>query len=87
MVARTTSGWASNSASRSDAVHAWDMPGYGRSSKDPAHPVDFGTRAEAFAAVLDHWGLDQKGSDQPHVVAHDVGAVSLRSTAECATRR
>ena len=57
-------------------VHAWDMPGYGRSSKDPRHPVDFGAQAEAFAAVLAHWGLER-----PHVLAHDFGgAVSLRAT-------
>ena len=56
-------------------VHLWDMPGYGRSSKDPAHPVDFGVQAEAFTALLAHWGLDR-----PHVVAHDYGsAVSLRA--------
>jgi pimeloyl-ACP methyl ester carboxylesterase len=56
-------------------VYLWDMPGYGRSSKDPGHPVDFGVQAEAFAALLSHWGLDR-----PHVVAHDYGgAVSLRA--------
>ena len=56
-------------------VYLWDMPGYGRSSKDAGHPVDFGVQAQAFAALLDHWGLDR-----PHVVAHDYGgAVSLRA--------
>ena len=56
-------------------VHAWDMPGYGRSSKEPDHPVDFGAQAAAFAAVLAHWGLER-----PHVVAHDFeGAVSVRA--------
>ena len=56
-------------------VHLWDMPGYGRSSKDPDHPVDFGVQAEAFRALLAHWELDR-----PHVVAHDYGgAVSLRA--------
>jgi pimeloyl-ACP methyl ester carboxylesterase len=56
-------------------VHLWDMPGYGRSSKDPEHPVDFGVQAEAFQALLAHWELDR-----PHVVAHDYGgAVSLRA--------
>ncbi|HEY1177107.1 MAG TPA: alpha/beta fold hydrolase, partial [Phytomonospora sp.] len=54
-------------------VHLWDMPGSGLSSKDPAHAVDFGVQAEAFTALLEHWGLDR-----PHVVAHDYGgAVSL----------
>ncbi|WP_086845890.1 alpha/beta fold hydrolase [Amycolatopsis kentuckyensis] len=56
-------------------VYLWDMPGYGRSSKDPEHPVDFGVQAEAFRALLAHWDLDR-----PHVVAHDYGgAVSLRA--------
>ena len=56
-------------------VYLWDMPGYGRSSKDAAHPVGFGVQAEAFQALLTHWGLDR-----PHVVAHDYGgAVSLRA--------
>ncbi|KZB79285.1 alpha/beta fold hydrolase [Amycolatopsis regifaucium] len=56
-------------------VYLWDMPGYGQSSKDAGHPVDFGVQAEAFAALLTHWGLDR-----PHVVTHDYGgAVSLRT--------
>ncbi|WP_410620153.1 alpha/beta fold hydrolase [Amycolatopsis sp. cmx-8-4] len=56
-------------------VYLWDMPGYGRSSKDPSHAVDFGVQTEAFAALLTHWGLER-----PHVVAHDYGgAVSLRA--------
>ena len=56
-------------------VHIWDMPGYGRSSKNPRHPVDFDSQAQALAALLDHWELDR-----PHVVAHDFGgAVSLRA--------
>ncbi|RDH77339.1 alpha/beta hydrolase [Mycolicibacterium moriokaense] len=61
--------------SRDFTVHLWDMPGYGQSSKHAGHPVDFGAQAEAFAAVLDHWGLRR-----PHVVAHDIGgAVALRT--------
>ncbi|GAB3978973.1 alpha/beta hydrolase [Actinoallomurus acanthiterrae] len=61
--------------SRDYTVHLWDMPGYGRSSKHAEHPVDFGAQAEAFAALLAHWGLDR-----PHVIAHDFGgAVSLRA--------
>jgi pimeloyl-ACP methyl ester carboxylesterase len=51
------------------------MPGYGRSSKHPEHPVSLDVQGEAFADLLDHWGLDA-----PHVVAHDYGgAVSLRA--------
>lgn len=61
--------------SRDFTVHVWDMPGYGRSSKDADHAVDFGVQAEAFAALLDNWGLTN-----PHVIAHDFGgAVSLRA--------
>jgi pimeloyl-ACP methyl ester carboxylesterase len=56
-------------------VHLWDMPGYGRSSKDPAHPVDLGVQGELFVDLLDEWKLEG-----PHVVAHDFGgAVSLRA--------
>lgn len=63
------------SLSRDYTMHLWDMPGYGLSSKDPAHDVDFGAQAQAFAALVEHWGLDR-----PHVVAHDIGgAVSLRA--------
>ena len=32
-------------------VYLWDMPGYGQSSKDPAHPVDLGVQGELFAAL------------------------------------
>ncbi|TDD93511.1 alpha/beta fold hydrolase [Actinomadura rubrisoli] len=61
--------------SRDFTVHLWDMPGYGLSSKHAEHRVDFGVQADAFAALLTHWGLDR-----PHVVAHDFGgAVSLRA--------
>lgn len=56
-------------------VYLWDMPGYGRSSKNAEHPLDFGAQTDAFLALLAHWGLDR-----PHVVAHDYGgAVSLRA--------
>jgi pimeloyl-ACP methyl ester carboxylesterase len=60
---------------RDFTVYLWDMPGYGRSSKHPEHPVHFGVQAEAFAALLTHCGLER-----PHVIAHDFGgAVSLRA--------
>lgn len=56
-------------------VYLWDMPGYGASSKDPAHTVDLATQGELFAALLSHWGLER-----PHVIAHDFGgAVALRA--------
>ncbi|HXO06440.1 MAG TPA: alpha/beta hydrolase [Solirubrobacteraceae bacterium] len=60
---------------RDFTVYTWDMPGYGRSSKSPEHPVDFGSQAEAFGALLEHWKLTS-----PHIIAHDFGgAVSLRA--------
>jgi len=57
------------------SVYLWDMPGYGRSSMHPDHPVDFGVQADAFNALLRHWDIAR-----PHVIAHDFGgAVSLRA--------
>ncbi|MFC9694027.1 alpha/beta fold hydrolase [Kribbella sp. NPDC056951] len=54
-------------------VFLWDMPGYGRSPKDVAVPIDLPSQMGRFAALLSHWGLDR-----PHVVAHDIGgAVAL----------
>ncbi|WP_378734611.1 alpha/beta fold hydrolase [Nocardia brasiliensis] len=63
------------SLSRDFTVYLWDMPGYGQSSKEAGHAVDFGTQAQTFAALLAHWHIDR-----PHVIAHDFGgAVSLRA--------
>jgi pimeloyl-ACP methyl ester carboxylesterase len=60
-------------------VYLWDMPGYGRSSKQPDHPVDFGVQADALYALLQHWEIAR-----PHVIAHDFGgAVSLRANMVC----
>lgn len=60
---------------RDFTVYLWDMPGYGMSSMHAGQPVGFDVQAEAFGALLAHWGLDR-----PHVVAHDFGgAVSLRA--------
>lgn len=56
-------------------VYLWDLPGFGASSKDPAHPVDLGVQGELFADLLAEWGLAR-----PHVIAHDIGgAVALRA--------
>jgi pimeloyl-ACP methyl ester carboxylesterase len=56
-------------------VYLWDMPGYGRSSKDPDHPVGLDVQGKLFTDLLDHWQLDR-----PHVIAHDYGgAVALRA--------
>lgn len=65
---------------RDFTVHLWDMPGYGRSSKDPDHVVDLRTQGELFADLLEEWGLSGPGAPAPHVVAHDYGgAVTLRA--------
>lgn len=61
-------------------VHLWDMPGYGDSSKDPAHAVSLDVQGELFVELLTLWGLDRDARSAPHVIAHDVGgAVSLRA--------
>ena len=69
--------WAPYAEALADrfTVHLWDLPGYGRSSMDPAHRVAADEHARAFAALLGHWGLDH-----PQVVAHDLGGlVALRA--------
>lgn len=56
-------------------VYLWDMPGYGRSSKDPGHRVSLDVQGELFSELLSSWDLTS-----PHVVAHDYGgAVALRA--------
>jgi pimeloyl-ACP methyl ester carboxylesterase len=69
--------WAPYAEALADrfTVHLWDLPGYGRSSKDPGHEVHAGVHAQALRALLDHWGLDH-----PHLVAHDLGGlVAMRA--------
>ena len=62
-------------AAAEHTVHLWDMPGYGRSSKSPEHPVDLGVQGRALAALLEHWEIAE-----PTVVAHDFGgATALRA--------
>jgi len=54
-------------------VHLWDMPGYGRSSRDPSAALDLRTQSFRLARLLEHWGLQR-----PRVLAHDIGgAVAL----------
>jgi pimeloyl-ACP methyl ester carboxylesterase len=56
-------------------VTLWDMPGFGRSSKEADHPVSLDVQGELLADLLAHWELDA-----PHTVAHDIGgAVALRA--------
>lgn len=57
------------------AVHLWDMPGYGGSSKDADHGVGLDVQGELLADLIAAWEIDA-----PHVVAHDIGgAVALRA--------
>lgn len=56
-------------------VYVWDMPGYGKSSKEPAHRVSLDVQGELLHDLVHEWGLVR-----PHVVAHDYGgAVTLRA--------
>jgi pimeloyl-ACP methyl ester carboxylesterase len=56
-------------------TYLWDMPGYGESSKDAAHPVSLDIQGELLHDLLQHWELEAA-----HVVAHDYGgAVALRA--------
>jgi pimeloyl-ACP methyl ester carboxylesterase len=56
-------------------TYLWDMPGYGRSSKDPEHRVSLDVQGELLHDLIAHWELSA-----PHVVAHDYGgAVALRA--------
>jgi pimeloyl-ACP methyl ester carboxylesterase len=51
------------------------MPGYGMSSKDPAHAVSLDVQGELFHDLLEFWELEHA-----HVVAHDYGgAIALRA--------
>ncbi|TDE09648.1 alpha/beta fold hydrolase [Jiangella asiatica] len=76
--------WApfADALSARHTVHLWDMPGYGRSSKDADHDVSLAAQGELLADLLAHWGLAGGDGDRPapHVVAHDIGgAVALRA--------
>ena len=69
--------WQDLAAALSDqfTVHLWDMPGYGRSSKDAEHRVSLDVQGELLGELISYWGLSA-----PHVVAHDIGgAVALRA--------
>lgn len=67
--------WAELAAVLSERwrVHLWDMPGYGRSSRDPSAALDLRAQATRLARLLGHWELER-----PRVLAHDIGgAVAL----------
>jgi pimeloyl-ACP methyl ester carboxylesterase len=60
---------------REFTTYLWDMPGYGRSSKDPEHRVSLDVQGELLHDLIAHWSVSA-----PHVVAHDYGgAVALRA--------
>ncbi|MDJ0362500.1 alpha/beta hydrolase [Rhodococcus sp. H29-C3] len=59
--------------SEGNRVFLWDMPGYGQSDKGPEVDTDLVSQMSRFAALLEHWKLDE-----PRVIAHDIGgAVTL----------
>lgn len=67
--------WADLAAALSTRrrVHLWDMPGYGRSSRDPSAARGLCTQATRLARLLERWELER-----PRVLAHDIGgAVAL----------
>lgn len=56
-------------------VHWYDMPGYGRSDKDPDQRTSLDVQGEIFTEMLAYWKLTR-----PAVVAHDFGgATTLRA--------
>lgn len=56
-------------------VYWYDMPGYGRSDKDPTQRTSLDVQGNVFGEMLDHWQLDA-----PTVIAHDFGgAATLRA--------
>lgn len=56
-------------------VFYFDLLGYGRSAMTEGGNVSLGVQNRAFAALLDHWGVEG-----PDVVAHDFGgATALRA--------
>jgi len=56
-------------------VYWYDMPGYGRSAKDPDQRTSLDVQGRVFAEMLSHWGLSR-----PNVIAHDFGgATTLRA--------
>ncbi|WP_319517364.1 alpha/beta fold hydrolase [uncultured Martelella sp.] len=61
--------------SRAYTVYWYDMPGFGRSAKDPEQATGLDVQGLIFKEMLTYWGLES-----PSVFAHDFGgAVSLRA--------
>lgn len=56
-------------------VYWYDMPGYGKSSKQAEQRTSLDIQGQVFSEMLSHWRLDR-----PSVVAHDFGgATTLRA--------
>lgn len=56
-------------------VYVFDHLGYGQSEKREGQDLTLAAQGRRFAALLDHWGVDE-----PSVVAHDIGgAIVLRT--------
>lgn len=60
---------------KNNRVYWYDMPGYGRSSKQPDQRTSLDVQGQVFSEMLSYWGLSR-----PSVVAHDFGgATTLRA--------
>lgn len=56
-------------------VYWYDMPGYGRSEKNPEQATSLDVQGEVFREMVHHWRLER-----PTVIAHDFGgATTLRA--------
>lgn len=56
-------------------VYYYDLLGYGKSQKSAGQDVSLGIQNKLFAAILDHWGVQE-----PDVVAHDFGGTTALRT-------
>jgi pimeloyl-ACP methyl ester carboxylesterase len=57
---------------RQYSVYWYDMPGYGRSGKDPDQATSLDVQGRVFLEMMDRWGLDA-----PAVLAHDLGGATV----------
>ena len=53
-------------------VYFYDLLGYGQSEMADGQDVSLGVQNKVFAALLEHWGLDE-----PYVVGHDFGGATV----------
>ncbi len=60
---------------KSYRVFWYDMPGYGRSNKQPDQRTSLDVQGQVFSEILGYWGLSR-----PKIIAHDFGgATTLRA--------